>query len=248
MQESTLNILNRLEPISLLEMDSVKLMNRIDTKCIFSADLLNRILQSCSNDYRVLFHANTNAAYYKTQYFDTPNLQFYKDHHNGRDKRYKVRIRNYTESELFFLEIKYKKYGRTDKKRIRIEGFTDQLNQVQRDFLYGVSHTHFDLKPVLWNNFHRITLTNKHSPERVTIDTGITFEYNGINAGFQHLVIGEIKHEKSNHRSPILDLLKKNGVRPSGMSKYCLGMALLNNKIKRNNFKERILAIQKLAA
>lgn len=246
MQESTGNILKGMEPVSLAELDNVKLMNRMDTKCVFSVGLLNHILQQCAQDYRVLFHANTNAAYYKTLYFDTPELQFYKDHHNGREKRYKVRIRNYTESDLFFLEIKYKRYGRTDKKRIRTEGFTEELNAQQNDFLGGVAQTHFNLSPVMWNNFHRITLMSKNTPERVTIDTNLSFEYNGMNAGFQHLVIGEIKQEKSNHRSPILNLLKKNGIRPSGMSKYCLGMALLNNKVKRNNFKERILAIEKI--
>lgn len=237
-----------MDTISLSEMDNVKLMNRTDTKCIFSAEMLHTLLQKCASDYRVLFHASTSSAFYKTLYFDTPDLRFYKDHHNGREKRYKVRIRNYTESDLFFLEIKQKRYGRTDKKRIKIEGFTDTLNPEQAGFLNEVTQTHYDIKPVMWNNFHRITLINKNMPERVTIDTGLSFDYNGTKAENHQLVIGEIKQEKSNHRSPILNLLKKAGVRPSGMSKYCLGIALLNNQVKRNAFKERILAIEKITS
>lgn len=247
MQQGTQAILNSIDSITLAEMDSVKLMNRMDTKCVFSVTLLNEILAQCSDDYRVLLHAGTNCASYKTLYFDTPDLQFYKDHHNGRAKRYKVRIRNYTESELYFLEIKYKRYGRTDKKRIRAGEFVNRLDDVQNGFLQTVSHTSFDLSPVLWNNFNRITLVHKHKPERVTIDTGIQFEHDGQTAAFDQLVIGEIKQEKTDYRSPILNLLKKNGIRPGSMSKYCLGMAMLSPRVKRNNFKERILAIENLA-
>lgn len=247
MQLQTKNILDTLDPITLEEMDGVKLMNRTDTKCIFSVNLLNTILEKCGNDYRVLFHANTRCAYYKTLYFDTPELKFYLDHHNGRAKRFKVRMRNYTESDLCFLEIKHKKYGRTDKKRIKIDSVTNALNPEQNSFLEKITQVPFDLKPVLWNNFYRITLVNKHMPERVTIDTGIGFDYNGKTTQFEQLVIGEIKQERVNYNSPMLHYLKKSGVRPSGMSKYCLGIAVLDQKIKHNSFKERIINIDKLS-
>lgn len=246
MLESTKNILNKLDPISLEQMDNVKLMNRMDTKCIFSVQLLNKILSECSNDYSALFHAGTKSAYYKTLYFDTPELKFYFDHHNGKAKRFKVRMRNYTESNLFYLELKYKRYGRTDKKRMKVKGFSNTINAEENIFLEKITHQHFDLLPVIWNNFHRITLVNKRTPERVTIDTGIGFEYQEKKTFFDQLVIGEIKQERTDFNSPILHFLKKNGVRPSGMSKYCLGMAVLNNNIKHNNFKERILNINKI--
>lgn len=235
-----------MDPISLEEMDGVRLMNRVDTKCIFSVDLLNKILIECKDHYSVLYHAGTRSSFYKTLYFDTQELKFYFDHHNGRARRFKVRMRNYTESNLFYLEIKYKKYGRTDKKRIKAKEFASVLDKNQNLFLEGITHQNFDLKPVIWNNFHRITLVNKRTPERVTIDTNIGFEYHGKIAGFDRLVIGEIKQERTDYSSPILNLLKKNGIRPSGMSKYCLGIAVMEHDIKQNNFKERILNIHKL--
>lgn len=246
MLESTKYILDKLDPISLTEMDNVKLMNRMDTKCIFSVELLNNILKDCSEHYSALFHAGTKSAFYKTLYFDTPQLKFYYDHHNGRAKRYKVRMRNYTESNLYYLELKYKRYGRTDKKRIKIPDFTNELTLEESVFLENITKQHFDLVPVIWNNFNRITLVNKRTPERVTIDTGIEFEYNGKKTGFDQLVIGEIKQERTDYNSPILHYLKKNGIRPSGMSKYCLGMAVLKEDLKHNAFKERILNIQKI--
>lgn len=235
-----------MDSISLAEMDNVKLMNRMDTKCIFSVQLLNKLLTECRDHYKVLLHAGTRSSFYKTLYFDTAELKFYFDHHNGYAKRYKVRMRNYTESSLFYLEVKYKRYGRTDKKRIRINNFASDFSTEQSQFIDGITQKHFDIKPKLWNNFYRITLVNKYTPERVTIDTGLSFEQNGESVTMNNLVIGEIKQERTDFRSPILNLLKKNGIRPSGMSKYCLGIALMEKNIKRNSFKERILAIEKI--
>ncbi len=243
---TTQNILERLEPVSLTEMDSVKLMNRTDTKCIFSVNLLHSMLTDFSKNYRILFHSGTRTAFYKTLYFDTPDLKFYTDHQNGKEKRFKIRNRNYVESNLNFLEIKYKKYGRTDKKRIKTSPFETNFHNTEKQFISDVTHERFVLKPVLWNNFYRITLVNKTMPERVTIDLGLSFDMNGKKVGFENLVIGEIKQERVNYNSPILNLLKKNGIRPSGISKYCLGIALLGQNVKRNAFKERILAIEKI--
>lgn len=246
MQEYTRHKLEALEPISLDEMDNVKLMNRTDTKCIFSVDLLNQLLDEFSSHYRVLFHAGTRAAYYRTLYFDTPELKFYKDHHNGREKRFKLRIRNYVESNLNYLEIKHKRYGRTDKKRIITEPFAGNFGVDEERFIYGLLEERMVLKPVMWNNFHRITLVNKFLPERVTIDLDLTFEQGDKRVSFDRLIIGEIKQERVNYNSPILNLLKKSGVRPSGMSKYCLGIAVLQEGVKKNTFKERILSIKKI--
>jgi len=244
--EATKNILDGMDSINLEEMDSVRLMNRMDTKCIFSVDLLNKILVECKDHYRVLYHAGTRSAFYKTLYFDTKGLNFYFDHHNGKARRFKVRMRNYTESNLFYLEIKYKTYGRTDKKRIKAESFTNVLDNEQNSFLENITRQQLALRPVIWNNFNRITLVNKRMPERVTIDTNIAFEYLGKTSEYNKLVIGEIKQERTNYNSPILNLLKKNGIRPSGMSKYCLGIAVMDQTVKHNNFKERLLNIQKL--
>ena len=244
--ENTRKKLELLEPISLEEMDNVKLMNRTDTKCIFSIDLLNKLLDNFSSHYRVLLHAGTRAAYYKTLYFDTPEYRFYKDHHNGREKRFKLRIRNYVESNLHFLELKHKRYGRTDKKRIRTNEYNGRFGVDDEKFVYGLLDERMDLHPVMWNNFYRITLVNKFMPERVTFDLGLSFEQGDKKVSFKKLIIGEIKQERVNYNSPILNLLKKSGVRPRGMSKYCLGVAVLNKNIKSNAFKERILAINKI--
>lgn len=61
-----------------------------------------------------------------------------------------------------------------------------------------------------------------------------------------HVIIAEIKHEKNNSHSTIIQTLKKYHINQSSMSKYCVGSALLNNNLKSNLFKERILKLKKL--
>ena len=89
-------------------MDSVSLMKRVDTKFIIHIEQLPQLLDIVYNDYRVLEINQNRVMTYKSNYFDTPNSNLYLLHHNGKSSRVKVRIRNYVESNLFFLEVKQK--------------------------------------------------------------------------------------------------------------------------------------------
>jgi hypothetical protein len=60
------------------------------------------------------------------------------------------------------------------------------------------------------------------------------------------LVIAEVKQENINRQSTFMQLAKQIGARPSSISKYCLGTSVLVNSVKRNTFKPKILAINKL--
>ena len=59
------------------------------------------------------------------------------------------------------------------------------------------------------------------------------------------LVIAEVKRE-GNAPSAFIKLIKEEHIRPTGMSKYCIGSVLLDETIKYNNFKPHLLAINKL--
>jgi hypothetical protein len=83
-------------------------MKRVDTKFIVHKDQLPQLLDNIHNDYRVLEINQNRVMTYKSKYFDTPNAHLYLLHHNGKASRVKVRIRNYVESNLFFLEVKQK--------------------------------------------------------------------------------------------------------------------------------------------
>lgn len=228
-------------------MDSVELMNRTDTKFMLSRSDLGQILSGLSDDYRVLEINGIRQSQYETLYYDTPEFLFYKRHHSGKKNRYKIRKRSYVDSHLTFLEVKFKSNkDRTIKERTKLPLIAEELDTSQVDFIKDKSEIEFELVPKLWNQFRRITLVNKNSPERLTIDCDLVFKTDHTSAHFPELVIAEVKQEKQNRHSPFMVELKKRRIRPESISKYCLGVALLIPGIKTNNFKEKILKIKKI--
>ena len=240
-------ILEKFQPISLQEMDNVKLLNRTDTKFVFNHKNLEEFLSSCSKDYAILTIENKNIAHYKTLYFDTSDFDFYHHHHNKKGNRYKVRIRKYVDSNLCFLEIKNKFKGRTIKSRIPIADFEEILSNESIDFIKNI--TPFEsLNSTLWNSFDRITLTNNERKERLTIDLNLSFELKDQKNSLKNVVICELKQEKVNRSSPAFTELKKMQIRPTRISKYCIGASSLYQKIKSNRFKEKHIQLAKLTA
>ncbi len=240
------NALSHLDAISLKEMDTVKLMNRTDTKFVFPIYLLPEILEKSASNYRVLDINDLRTPSYNTLYFDTKNHQLFLDHHNDRSNRFKIRLRNYVESNLFYLEIKKKVKGRTDKHRIKINDFENELSQESKDFILKTTGNDLDFHPSLWNNFKRITLVNKNVPERITIDLNLTFSHENNNHILDYMVIAEVKQEKVNLNNLFIRLLKEREIRENSISKYCIGSLLCYSGLKYNNFKEKLLIIEKL--
>lgn len=246
------NALNQLTPISLKEMDRVKLQNRTDTKFVFNADLLPIILTDIAEFYAILEIKGKRTNNYKTLYYDTKEFKSYIQHHNGKANRIKVRFRNYVESNLNYLEVKFKNNkNRTIKARTKTEAIETKLSAFSKEFIENNSYSFYEgneVTPVLWNNFTRLTLVHKTKNERLTIDLNLGFEsfLNGSKKDINHIIIAEVKQEKASSNSDFIQAIKKHHIRKSSMSKYCVGTALLNENLKQNNFKERILKINKL--
>ncbi len=100
--------LDRFPPITLDEMDGVKLQDRVDTKYVFGLATLPAVLDEMLPHYRLLEVDGVRGSHYRSLYFDTPGLRDYRDHHNGRTLRRKVRFREYLGSGLCYLEVKRK--------------------------------------------------------------------------------------------------------------------------------------------
>ena len=114
------NILNSFGPISLEEMDSIRLMNRMDTKYVFSAGLLPLILDTLTASYKILEIEQKRDLLYHSRYLDTEEMLFYLQHVTGKLARHKIRFRKYESTGTTFLEIKRKtNKNRTVKWRIR---------------------------------------------------------------------------------------------------------------------------------
>ena len=244
-----INHIDSLAPITLKEMDAVSLMKRTDTKFIVPMSKLTAILKEVGSTYKVLEIKEDRVMTYSSMYFDTPATKFYLDHHNGRVNRTKIRIRNYIESDLFFLEIKQKDgKGVTNKSRIAISGFEPNLSEVSKDFIKNTTAQEFELSPTLVNKFNRVTLVSIESQERVTIDLGLTFTKEGRLKKFDELVVIELKQERFNRKSAIVKSLHKFGFNPYSISKYCIGMVSLYQDIKYNTFKRKVRFINKIIA
>jgi hypothetical protein len=175
-------------------------------------------------------------------YFDDDKFSFLKAHHNGRVNRFKVRIRNYVESQLYFLEVKHKIKRRTDKSRIKLTNFTDELDIVQNEFIQGIVQKPMNLVPVLWNEFQRITFAGKTLNERLTLDLHLVFNQEESNYSMENVVIAELKQADLDRNSPFYQIMKKHSVRPLRVSKYCVGLYSIHGqqKIKGNRFKKKI--------
>ena len=242
------NLISAFTPIHLEQMDRVKLMNRVDTKFAFDLTILSDILPELVEKYAILEINSVRTPSYQSQYFDDQNLTFYKDHHNGRTNRFKVRIRKYIESNLLFLEIKHKFKGRTIKKRIEVDDFKVNLTSEMNAFINDNKAAKSALMPILENAFHRITLVNKTKNERLTLDFDLSFKRENTTKEFKNLVIAELKQEKIDRTSPFFVAMKNRIIRPYRLSKYCLGaMALYEKeKIKINRFKRKYIYLQKI--
>lgn len=243
-------LLTNLKPITLDEMKGIRLMNRTDTKFVTNKENLARLLELAQGKYYAQFNEGSKIANYMTTYWDTENHKFYLEHHNGRAPRQKVRVRTYMDSDITFLEIKTKNnHGRTKKKRVEVPSQQITGEGGNEEFLQERVHLGLsDIHPTVRNQFHRITLVNYEKTERLTIDYDVSFHNmeTGRSADVGQLVIIELKRD-GNVFSPVLDMLRQLRIKPSGFSKYCIGSVMTNDRLKQNNFRERMVTFSKLS-
>ena len=245
--------LEKLPPITLEEMDSIKLMNRIDSKYVTNEATLLRMLEAAAAaGYRVLVSDGGRISPYDSVYFDTADLKMFYLHHNRRLVRQKVRTRSYMASGDTFLEIKRKNnHGRTSKKRIGIQPFEMmEFAGNPEACAYLAQHSWFtvgDLRPVLETRFDRITLVNPTRTERLTIDTRLEFRnfQTGHQTHLQDAVIIELKQD-GRAASQMKGILLELRIKPLRVSKYCIALTLTDPVAKTGRFKVKVRAIEKI--
>ncbi len=240
--------LNAMKTVSLVELDSVALLNRIDNKYVLSSSQLEYVLDSIQQHYKVLQIGNDKIFTYENNYFDTKDLQFYYDHHNGYANRMKVRSRKYVETDTSFFEIKRKEHiDRTAKTREKVNQIISAIDANQKEIVQSLSRKPItDLQLVLNNKFQRITFVNNEQTERMTLDFNIHFSDGNQHKDFSHFYVLEIKQSKSNGRSIVTEILKKNNIREQNFSKYIFGVISLKDNIRMNNFLPLLKKINQL--
>lgn len=218
-----------LRAISLAEtMDEAGLQTRIDTKYVLPLPLLGRVLQALGPGVRAMEIDGLRVFRYESVYFDTPRLQFYRDHVQGRRVRHKVRTRRYVDSDLTMLEVKAKG-GRGETVKHRTEAselfrlgacgrrFVDELLEGQPDAA--------DLRPVLISRYSRATFVHAEAGLRLTCDVDLSFASPMTDAAVPTgRVLVETK--ASGSPSPVDRILHRVSQRAVSISKYCAGIAL----------------------
>jgi len=234
-------------PISLDEMDDVKLMSRSDTKFAFRADKIPLLLEKMLPFYRILAINGKLIHDYKSLYYDTDDRKFYLDHHNGRVNRNKIRFREYVGSDLTFLEIKRKNNkGKTIKKRIKVDSISNQLTYKQKEYINKIVGKEISVEAKQWINFSRITFVHKTHKERLTMDVNLTFENKERSGDLKKIAIAEVKQERMSRSSDFIKIAKELHILPIRISKYCMSTLELNPNLKQNRFKEKKIFINKL--
>ncbi|HQA74080.1 polyphosphate polymerase domain-containing protein [Flavobacterium sp.] len=238
MIDQFLNKVATMPPVSLAELDSVALQNRIDSKYVLNEDGLMALMPCLSDNYKVLSINGLLSFTYENNYFDTKDLLFYKDHHNGYVNRIKVRSRKYVESNLCYFEIKKKeKVNRTNKHRVSLDKIASEINNEKQDLVQSFTRKNLnDLKLILKNNFKRITFVNNDFTERVTIDFNLQFSDSSNEVNLDTIIVLEIKQSKSTQESPLVTFLRKSNTRENSFSKYIFGVISLHPEMKKNNF------------
>lgn len=239
------------ESTSLSELEETKaqLLTRVESKHLMTRGQCRALVRNLADTYRILEIQGIRIGRYETMYYDTPSFLTYLAHHNRKGNRYKLRIRHYDTTDETYLEVKKKNNkGSTEKSRIRTSwspsGFSPgQVEFLRAAFPYDCRGFH----PVLWTVYNRCTLVSKTSPERITLDCGITFGAGQQVISYPDLVIGEIKYEKGVKNSPALLALHAMSIRKRAFSKYCIGVSLLYSWLKHNRFKENLLFLSKLS-
>ncbi len=249
--QDIITLLEVMQPITLDQMSSIKLMNRIDTKFVTSRRLLLELLRRVAGKYYVQEINGDRISPYRTTYLDTPRYEQYMQHHNRHTNRTKVRVRTYLSSgDLTFLEVKKKNnHLRTKKKRIQVQGLETaaQTEGASELVLKRTGLKLEDMHPIVQNHFDRVTLVNYGKTERLTIDFNVRFHNfeTGKDFDTENIVIIELKRD-GNIFSPITNILRDLHIHQTGFSKCCIGMATTDPTLKQNNFKQKLRMIKKI--
>jgi hypothetical protein len=250
MVESFQNCLQPFVRASLEESKAMSFLNRFDTKFVLKTNNAFDFLKDIQNNYSLLQINDEIIQSYRTVYFDTRNLHCFNLHHNKRANRFKFRTRHYLSNGKIFNEIKQKlNTGKTVKFRQRRDvekngiSILKEFSKFDDAFMSLASNNGYKfevLAPSLFVFFNRITLLNRLFPERVTLDFGLRYEFGKTKVLLKDTAIVELKRDRSPERSAAQNSFRKIHKEPSAFSKYCMGICLTCEDVRKNRFLSRL--------
>ncbi len=238
--------------MDLAALEDLALLNRVDTKFVFDVADLGGVLSELGEGYRLLDIDGHALHRYENQYFDTDDLACYRQHHNSDLPRYKFRYRRYADTDQVFFEVKKKtNQGRTVKRRVLVDEMSTSLCGPARSLVSEIAGERgWDpslLVPTVRADFFRLAIGRPELGERATIDIGLHLRMGEELSRFDGVAICELKQAAVSRQSPLAGALKRRGVRPHRMTKYCLGVLAARPDVKANDFKPMVRAVVDLA-
>jgi hypothetical protein len=228
-----LRVAYRAQPVSLAEvLADAGLQTRMDRTYLVPLAAVP-VLVARLPGYRVLEIDGRRDFGYESVYFDTAELLTYREHVRGQRGRFKVRTRTYLESGDCLVETKVRGgRGETVKRRLPYEpAMRTRLTEPARRFVAeqirqpGVVDA---LRPTVVTTYRRVTFAELTSGARVTCDVDLA----SWACGSLRTMLGPDDHvlveTKSAGSTGLADrVLRSLGIRPVGMSKYCVAVAML---------------------
>lgn len=236
---------SRLSPISLDELNrEARMMTRRDRKYLLRREELLDVVELLPEHTRILQIDGRRQENYSTTYFDTPDLLCFHMTAQKRRRRFKVRQRTYVDSGLGFCEIKtLGARGMTIKRRVPIApeyAHNGHLAREALDFLSAELGRGIvgRLGPTVQNTYVRTTL-RPEGVGRVTIDTALAWSsFLGGRLANRDVVFIETK---SGSQPTCVDrILWSLGHRPTCVSKFGTGMAVMHPQLPHNKWNRTI--------
>ncbi|WP_335986781.1 polyphosphate polymerase domain-containing protein [Glycomyces sp. MUSA5-2] len=211
------------------------LQTRTDTKYLLSPERYRwfRDRLADSGDWACLDIGGRRRFSYESVYFDTPDLLTYRQHRQGRRRRFKVRTRLYADSGECAFEVKVKG-ARQDTVKERLPYAASDAAVITADAAAHLARTLWDaygmrvpagLEARLRTDYRRHTLVDPAAGVRITCDEDLRCVSESGAVESRPVSLVEVKSAKEGGAAD--RLLWSMGARPVPVSKYCLAVAVL---------------------
>lgn len=209
------------------------LQARLDRKYLVPVDRFAELAARLPDTFAALEIAELRGFAYESVYFDTPDLLTYRQHLQGRRRRYKVRTRAYLDSGDCRLEVKLKgrreltlkarlPYPIADRTRLTLQAQAFLAGQLQEAYGQPVPR----LAATVAIAYQRTTLVDLQRGTRLTCDVDLTCTGGGkVAAGLSRHVLVESKSHGPHGAADVA--IRGLGLRPVPISKYCVAVAVL---------------------
>jgi hypothetical protein len=231
------------------EVVKIKRSERLVSSFVFTKSDLLSVLGEAASDHRLLKSGGNPFFNFKSQYYDTEQYDLYRNHHNEKLNRWKIKRSENVTSEKLKFEIRfYNNKNKTQRWSLETDNRNNALSKPEKQLVKKLT----PFKPKYLINslcvtYRRFTLLGNDNGLRVTFDTDMQFVHRGKLLQLPQLVVAEVKQSQYSQRGAIHEIFKTHRIHPKNFSKYCIGLALANKQVKRNNFKSTINLINTLS-